>query len=67
MIYAVFLYFLCMNEISLNWIGGMYGFVLFLWVCSEESATFIFSRTATNIENEIISCLAQVYGFDCGD
>ena len=50
MICEVFL-LLFMYEITLNWtcLGAMYNFVLFLCIRSAESATVLFSSTATNI------------------
>ena len=38
-------------------------FCAFLWICSENSATFLFSSITTNIDNEIISYLAQISSF----
>ena len=35
----------------------------FLWMCSGKSATVVFLPTTTNIDNEIISYLAQLWGF----
>lgn len=41
----------------------MDNFVFFLWICHGETATAIFSQTATNIASEILFYLAQVMGF----
>ena len=37
-------------------------FVLLLWICSGESVTVLL-LTTTNIDNEMILCFAQVWGF----
>ena len=38
--------------------------MLFLWVCSGESATVLFSPTTANIESEILFYLQQVEAID---
>ena len=60
MILRVFLLF-SMYELAINWkcIMGMDIFVNLQWICSEESATFIFSLTTVNI-NSIDAVTAEI-------
>ena len=63
MICGVFMELLLfMDEITLNWIcfRGLDILVFFLWICSVECMTVIFSPNTKNIDNEMISYLAQV-------
>ena len=63
MICGVFMELLLfMNEITLNWIcfRVLDILVFFLWICSVECMTVIFSPNTKNIDNEMISYLAQV-------
>ena len=63
MICGVFMELLLfMNEKTLNWIcfRVLDILVFFLWICSVECMTVIFSPNTKNIDNEMISYLAQV-------
>ena len=63
MICGVFMELLLfMKEITLNWIcfRVLDILVFFLWICSVECMTVIFSPNTKNIDNEMISYLAQV-------
>ena len=51
-----------MYEIKLSMLQGN-GCFYFLWVCSEESTTVLFSPPVTNADSEILSYLVQVQCF----
>ena len=49
-----------LNSFKFDMLQVMNVFVLFLRVCSGESASVLFSPTATNTDSEILSYLVQV-------
>ena len=59
-LWSVF-FLLFMYEKTLSWIcfRGIDIFVIFIWINSRKSATFLFAPTATDIYSEIIYYLEQ--------